>query len=134
MALLLQARGRARAKTSVYSVLAKANSQEVSRELLNEDLVKLMERAIRAVQAMPEEEYRLRVRLGAALSTTRAKQLPPVSAAGAQPSVPWFQPLALPLGQQQVHGAARARPALPLALSGLLHLSATVCLAMPLCP
>ncbi|NXY13719.1 DHX58 helicase, partial [Atrichornis clamosus] len=54
---MMQARGRARAKNSVYSVLAKANSREVSRELLNEDLVELMKRAIQAVQAMPEQEY-----------------------------------------------------------------------------
>ncbi|NXT58556.1 DHX58 helicase, partial [Pluvianellus socialis] len=59
---MVQARGRARAENSVYSVLAKANSREVSRELLNEDLVELMERAIRAVQAMPEREYRLKIR------------------------------------------------------------------------
>ncbi|NWU55536.1 DHX58 helicase, partial [Dromas ardeola] len=59
---MMQARGRARAENSVYSVLAKANSREVSRELLNEDLVELMERAIRAVQAMPEQEYRLKIR------------------------------------------------------------------------
>ncbi|NXK13279.1 DHX58 helicase, partial [Herpetotheres cachinnans] len=58
---MMQARGRARAENSVYSVLAKANSREVSRELLNEDLVELMERAIRAVQAMPEQEYRLKI-------------------------------------------------------------------------
>ncbi|NWW93321.1 DHX58 helicase, partial [Rhynochetos jubatus] len=58
---MMQARGRARAKNSVYSVLAKANSREVSRELLNEDLVELMERAIRAVQAMPEQEYRSKI-------------------------------------------------------------------------
>lgn len=64
LALLLQARGRARAENSVYFVLAKANSREVSRELLNEELVELMERAIRAVQAMPEQEYRLKVRAG----------------------------------------------------------------------
>ncbi|PKU38694.1 hypothetical protein llap_10991 [Limosa lapponica baueri] len=59
---MVQARGRARAENSVYSVLAKANSREVSRELLNENLVELMERAIRAVQAMPEQEYRLKIR------------------------------------------------------------------------
>ncbi|KAM6042433.1 ATP-dependent RNA helicase DHX58 [Theristicus caerulescens] len=59
---MMQARGRARAENSVYSVLAKANSKEVSRERLNEDLVELMERAIRAVQAMPEQEYRLKIR------------------------------------------------------------------------
>ncbi|RMC01474.1 hypothetical protein DUI87_21913 [Hirundo rustica rustica] len=54
---MMQARGRARAENSVYSVLAKANSREVTRELLNEDLVELMKRAIQAVQAMPEQEY-----------------------------------------------------------------------------
>ncbi|CAM9836966.1 unnamed protein product [Bubo scandiacus] len=52
---MMQARGRARAENSVYSVLAKANSREASRELLNEDLVELMERAVRAVQALPEQ-------------------------------------------------------------------------------
>ncbi|NXY92717.1 DHX58 helicase, partial [Alcedo cyanopectus] len=59
---MVQAQGRARAENSVYSVLAKANSREVSREQLNENLVELMERAIRAVQAMPEQEYRLKIR------------------------------------------------------------------------
>ncbi|NWH81444.1 DHX58 helicase, partial [Piaya cayana] len=58
---MMQASGRARAQNSVYSVLAKADSREVSREQLNEDLVELMERAIRAVQAMPEHEYRLKI-------------------------------------------------------------------------
>ncbi|NXV15947.1 DHX58 helicase, partial [Cepphus grylle] len=59
---MMQARGRARAENSVYSVLAKANSREVSRELLNENLVELMEQAIRAVQDMPEQEYRRKIR------------------------------------------------------------------------
>lgn len=59
---MMQARGRARAENSVYFVLAKANSREVSRELLNEELVELMGMAIRAVQAMPEQEYRLKIR------------------------------------------------------------------------
>ncbi|NXY08030.1 DHX58 helicase, partial [Pteruthius melanotis] len=59
---MMQARGRARAENSVYSVLAKANSKEVSRELLNEDLVELMKRAIQAVQAMPEQEYSQKIR------------------------------------------------------------------------
>nr|AHA15372.1 LGP2 [Cairina moschata] len=58
---MVQARGRARAENSVYSVLAKANSREVSRELLNENLVELMQKAIQAVQAMPEREYRLKI-------------------------------------------------------------------------
>ncbi|NXM80084.1 DHX58 helicase, partial [Oenanthe oenanthe] len=59
---MMQARGRARAENSVYSVLAKANSREVTRELLNEDLVDLMKRAIQAVQAMPEQEYCQKIR------------------------------------------------------------------------
>uniref|UniRef100_A0A8C3LAZ5 RNA helicase n=1 Tax=Chrysolophus pictus TaxID=9089 RepID=A0A8C3LAZ5_CHRPC len=58
---MVQARGRARAQNSVYSVLAKASSREVFREQLNENLVELMERAIRTVQAMPEREYRLKI-------------------------------------------------------------------------
>ncbi|NWT82078.1 DHX58 helicase, partial [Lanius ludovicianus] len=59
---MMQARGRARAENSVYSVLAKADSRELSRELLNEDLVELMKRAIQAVQAMPEQEYYQKIR------------------------------------------------------------------------
>ncbi|NWR42929.1 DHX58 helicase, partial [Regulus satrapa] len=59
---MMQARGRARAENSVYSVLAKANSREVTRELLNEELVELMKRAIQAVQAMPEQEYCQKIR------------------------------------------------------------------------
>ncbi|XP_075767797.1 ATP-dependent RNA helicase DHX58 [Pelodiscus sinensis] len=55
---MVQARGRARAEDSLYSVLAQANSKEVSRERRNETLEELMQRAIEAVQAMPEEEYR----------------------------------------------------------------------------
>ncbi|XP_025927029.1 probable ATP-dependent RNA helicase DHX58 isoform X1 [Apteryx rowi] len=58
---MMQARGRARAENSVYSILAKASSREVSRELLNEDLIELMVRAIRKVQDMPEREYRLKI-------------------------------------------------------------------------
>ncbi|NXL91300.1 DHX58 helicase, partial [Alectura lathami] len=58
---MVQAQGRARAQNSVYSILAKANSREVSRELLNENLVELMEKAISAVQAMPERDYRLKI-------------------------------------------------------------------------
>ncbi|XP_068023139.1 ATP-dependent RNA helicase DHX58 isoform X2 [Melanerpes formicivorus] len=60
---MVQARGRARAQDSVYSVVAKAHSREVSRELLNESLVELMERAIRVVQAMPKQEYHLKALL-----------------------------------------------------------------------
>uniref|UniRef100_A0A8C8RJ13 RNA helicase n=1 Tax=Pelusios castaneus TaxID=367368 RepID=A0A8C8RJ13_9SAUR len=55
---MVQARGRARAENSLYSVLAKANSKEVSRERLNENLEELTKRAIEEVQAMPEKEYR----------------------------------------------------------------------------
>lgn len=76
---LLQARGRARAQNSVYSVLAKASSREVFREQLNEKLVELMERAISAVQAMPEREYRLKVSAG------KAALLLPASACGQSP-------------------------------------------------
>ncbi|NXX43562.1 DHX58 helicase, partial [Tricholaema leucomelas] len=60
---MMQARGRARAKDSIYSVIAKANSREVSRELLNEKLVVLMERAISMVQAMPKQEYCHKIRM-----------------------------------------------------------------------
>uniref|UniRef100_A0A8C3SD47 RNA helicase n=1 Tax=Chelydra serpentina TaxID=8475 RepID=A0A8C3SD47_CHESE len=55
---MVQARGRARAENSLYSVLAKANSREVSRERLNEALEELTQRVIEEVQAMPEKEYR----------------------------------------------------------------------------
>ncbi|NWX93708.1 DHX58 helicase, partial [Nothoprocta pentlandii] len=58
---MVQAQGRARAENSMYSVLAKASSREVSRELLNEKLIGLMVRAIREVQDMPEREYRLKI-------------------------------------------------------------------------
>lgn len=62
--LFVQARGRARAENSTYSVLAKANSKEVSREQLNETLEMLMTRAIKDVQAMPEQEYQHQVSRG----------------------------------------------------------------------
>ncbi|XP_048356255.1 ATP-dependent RNA helicase DHX58 [Sphaerodactylus townsendi] len=54
---MMQARGRARASNSICSVLAKANSKEVAREQLNENLEVLMERAIERVQKMPLWEY-----------------------------------------------------------------------------
>ncbi|NXG53391.1 DHX58 helicase, partial [Psilopogon haemacephalus] len=59
---MVQAQGRARAQNSIYTVIAKANSREVSRELLNEKLVELMERAVGVVQAMPKEQYCLKIR------------------------------------------------------------------------
>ncbi|NWT04379.1 DHX58 helicase, partial [Mionectes macconnelli] len=73
---MMQARGRARAENSVYSILTKANSKELSRELLNEDLVKLMERAIQVVQAMPEQEYcrKIRERQRVAVATWLMKE------------------------------------------------------------
>ncbi|XP_025971571.2 ATP-dependent RNA helicase DHX58 [Dromaius novaehollandiae] len=58
---MVQARGRARAENSTYSILARASSREVSRELLNEELIELMAKAIREVQDMPEREYRLKI-------------------------------------------------------------------------
>ncbi|XP_043359469.1 probable ATP-dependent RNA helicase DHX58 isoform X2 [Dermochelys coriacea] len=59
---MVQARGRARAENSLYSVLAKAHSKEVLRERLNETLEELTQRVIEEVQAMPEKEYRDTVR------------------------------------------------------------------------
>lgn len=93
LSLLLQARGRARAENSVYSVVAKANSREVSREQLNENLVELMEKAIQAVQAMPEHEYRLKV------SAEEGQTAPSPACCWAQPSLrPGFGCLLSPWG------------------------------------
>ncbi|XP_030076811.1 ATP-dependent RNA helicase DHX58 isoform X2 [Microcaecilia unicolor] len=58
---MVQARGRARAEDSVYSVLAKSGSKEVKRENTNESLEELMKRAIEEVQRMPEAEYRQKI-------------------------------------------------------------------------
>ncbi|XP_029429105.1 probable ATP-dependent RNA helicase DHX58 [Rhinatrema bivittatum] len=58
---MVQARGRARADNSVYSVLAKLGSKEVQREKINESLEELMKKAIEEVQRMPEEEYRQKI-------------------------------------------------------------------------
>lgn len=58
---MMQARGRARAPDSTYSVLAKADSKEVAREKLNETLESLMNQAIASVQQMSEQEYHLKI-------------------------------------------------------------------------
>uniref|UniRef100_A0A8D0DRS5 RNA helicase n=1 Tax=Salvator merianae TaxID=96440 RepID=A0A8D0DRS5_SALMN len=58
---MMQARGRARAPNSVYSVLAKVSSKEVTREKLNETLEVLMEQAISWVQQIPQWEYRCKI-------------------------------------------------------------------------
>lgn len=58
----LQARGRARAPNSICSVLAKTPSKEVTREKRNELMEDLMEKAIKWVQEMPEQEYHQKVK------------------------------------------------------------------------
>ncbi|KAJ1135883.1 hypothetical protein NDU88_002312 [Pleurodeles waltl] len=59
---MIQARGRARAPDSTYSILAARGGKEERRECTNELLEQLMNRAIEAVQAMPEAEYLLEIR------------------------------------------------------------------------
>ncbi|KAM9296229.1 ATP-dependent RNA helicase DHX58 [Gastrophryne carolinensis] len=58
---MMQARGRARAQDSCYSFLAKYGGKERQRELTNEYLENLMERAIKHVQNMPERDYELKI-------------------------------------------------------------------------
>ena len=59
--LLSQARGRARAGQSIYSFVANQGSRELRRELMNEVLETLMERAVAAVQKMDQAEYQAKV-------------------------------------------------------------------------
>lgn len=59
--LFSQARGRARASQSMYSFVAAQGSRELRRELTNEALETLMERAVAAVQAMDQAEYQAKV-------------------------------------------------------------------------
>lgn len=59
--LLPQARGRARAGQSTYSFVATRGSRELRRELTNEVLETLMERAVAAVQKMDQAEYQAKV-------------------------------------------------------------------------
>ncbi|XP_073745580.1 ATP-dependent RNA helicase DHX58 isoform X2 [Callorhinus ursinus] len=54
---MVQARGRARAGQSMYSFVATQGSRELRRELTNEVLETLMERAVAAVQKMDQAEY-----------------------------------------------------------------------------
>ncbi|XP_066878149.1 ATP-dependent RNA helicase DHX58 isoform X3 [Kogia breviceps] len=54
---MVQARGRARASQSVYSFVVTRGSQELKRELTNEALETLMERAVVAVQEMDQAKY-----------------------------------------------------------------------------
>lgn len=56
-----QARGRARAGQSVYSFLATEGSREIQRELTNEALEVLMEKAVAAVQKMDPDEFKTKV-------------------------------------------------------------------------
>lgn len=59
---MVQARGRARASQSMYSFVAAQGSRELRRELTNEALETLMERAVAAVQAMDQAEYQAKIR------------------------------------------------------------------------
>ncbi|XP_014646150.1 PREDICTED: probable ATP-dependent RNA helicase DHX58 [Ceratotherium simum simum] len=59
---MVQARGRARAGQSVYSFVATENSRELRRELTNEALEALMEKAVAAVQEMDQAEYQAKIR------------------------------------------------------------------------
>ncbi|XP_012864243.1 PREDICTED: probable ATP-dependent RNA helicase DHX58 isoform X1 [Dipodomys ordii] len=59
---MVQARGRARAGQSVYSFVATEGSRELRRELTNEALETLMERAVAAVQRMDQAEYQAKIR------------------------------------------------------------------------
>ncbi|XP_072343437.1 ATP-dependent RNA helicase DHX58 [Scyliorhinus torazame] len=59
---MVQARGRARAENSTYSVVAQQGGREIQREFTNEYREDLMKRAIEAVQEMPQHEYRIKIR------------------------------------------------------------------------
>ncbi|XP_026368605.1 probable ATP-dependent RNA helicase DHX58 [Ursus americanus] len=59
---MVQARGRARAGQSIYSFVANQGSRELRRELTNEALETLMERAVAAVQKMDQAEYQAKIR------------------------------------------------------------------------
>ncbi|GCC37131.1 hypothetical protein chiPu_0015632 [Chiloscyllium punctatum] len=59
---MVQARGRARAENSMYSVVAKKDGKELTREFTNEFREGLMKHAIEAVQKMPEKEYCIKIR------------------------------------------------------------------------
>ncbi|XP_051894486.1 probable ATP-dependent RNA helicase DHX58 [Pristis pectinata] len=59
---MVQARGRARAENSVYSVVAKQGGREMQREFVNEFREGLMKRAIENVQNMPQRDYQIKIR------------------------------------------------------------------------
>lgn len=58
-----QASGRARAKDSLYSVVAKAGGREERKERINEYLEDLTSKAIDRVQRMSSAEFNTRVRV-----------------------------------------------------------------------
>ena len=58
----MQASGRARARNSLYSVVAPENGREVQRERTNEYLEELAGKAVAAVQDMTPPEFRRKVR------------------------------------------------------------------------
>ncbi|XP_043910666.1 probable ATP-dependent RNA helicase DHX58 [Protopterus annectens] len=59
---MVQARGRARAEDSVYSVVAKQGGKEIRREFTNEYLEELTKQVIKDIQQMPKEEYREKIK------------------------------------------------------------------------
>lgn len=56
-----QASGRARAKNSIYSVVAQAGGREMRKEKTNEYLEELTAKAIAHVQSMAPREFRIKV-------------------------------------------------------------------------
>lgn len=73
-----QARGRARAENSVYSVVATRESREVRRELTNEYLEELTSKAVAEVQRMEKDENQ----------DYRKKVSPPVSQSDLEGALP----------------------------------------------
>ncbi|XP_069763339.1 ATP-dependent RNA helicase DHX58 isoform X2 [Narcine bancroftii] len=59
---MMQARGRARAENSIYSVVAEKGGREVQREFVNEFREALMKRAIEDVQNMAQRDYQIKIR------------------------------------------------------------------------
>ncbi|XP_072105821.1 ATP-dependent RNA helicase DHX58 [Mobula birostris] len=59
---MVQARGRARAENSVYSVVAEKGGKELRREFVNEFREGLMKRAIEHVQSMSPRNYQIKIR------------------------------------------------------------------------
>ncbi|XP_072927575.1 ATP-dependent RNA helicase DHX58 [Hemitrygon akajei] len=58
---MVQARGRARAESSVYAVVAEKGGKEMRREFVNEFREDLMKQAIENVQRMSEQVYQIKI-------------------------------------------------------------------------